>query len=68
VDLMQLAGLQPAGILCELTNPDGTMARLPEIVTFAQRHDLPVLSVQDIITYRQARGEAAPSTLEAVVA
>lgn len=43
----------PAGVLCELTNPDGTMARLPEIVSFAQRHEMPVLSIEDLVTYRR---------------
>ena len=56
VDLMKLAGLSPCGVLCELTNPDGTMARLPEISAFAQQHAMPLLSVQDIIAYRQAEG------------
>jgi len=49
---MTLAGLNPCGVLCELTNPDGTMARLPEIVEFGQKHDMPVLTVDDIINYR----------------
>ena len=49
---MRLAGLQPAGILCELTNTDGTMARLPEIIAFAAIHAMPVLSVEDIVKYR----------------
>jgi len=53
VDLMVLAGLQPAGVLCELTNPDGTMSRLPEIVAFANLHDLVVLSIEDIVQYRE---------------
>ncbi len=53
VDLMELAGLTPAGVLCELTNPDGTMARLPEIVDFAHRHGMVVLSIEDIVRYRQ---------------
>lgn len=53
VDLMQLAGLNPAGVLCELTNPDGTMARLPEIVAFAEQHAMPVLAIEDIVAYRQ---------------
>ncbi|SHO48468.1 3,4-dihydroxy-2-butanone-4-phosphate synthase [Desulfopila aestuarii] len=53
VDLMILAGLQPAGILCELTNPDGTMSRLPEIVAFAKLHDMVVLSIEDIVQYRE---------------
>ncbi len=56
VDLMRLAGLAPCGVLCELTNPDGTMARLPEISVFAQKHAMPVLSVQDIIAYRRSEG------------
>lgn len=53
VDLMRLAGLRPCGVLCELTNPDGTMARLPEIVRFGEEHDLPVLTVEDIVAYRR---------------
>ncbi len=52
VDLMDLAGLTPVGVLCELTNPDGTMARLPEIVDFAHRHCMVVLSIEDIVRYR----------------
>lgn len=53
VDLMQLAGLKPYGVLCELTNPDGTMARLPEIIRFAVRHDMPVMTVEDLVLYRK---------------
>jgi 3,4-dihydroxy 2-butanone 4-phosphate synthase len=53
VDLMTLAGLRPAGVLCELTNPDGTMARLPQIVDFAERHGMPVLSIEDLVVYRE---------------
>lgn len=52
VDLMKLAGLKPAGVLCELTNEDGSMARLPEIVAFGKRHDMPVLTIEDIVQYR----------------
>lgn len=52
IDLMRLAGLKPAGILCELTNEDGTMARLPEIVDFALIHGLAVLTVNDLVRYR----------------
>lgn len=53
VDLMKLAGLKPAGVLCELTNPDGTMAQLAEIVAFADRHAMPVLTIEDLVAYRQ---------------
>ena len=52
IDLMRMAGLNPAGVLCELTNPDGSMARLPEICDFAARHDMPVLSIEDMVSYR----------------
>lgn len=57
VDLMKLAGLEPTGVLCELTNPDGTMARLPEIVTFAKHHDMVVLTIEDIVQYRKQVAE-----------
>ncbi|MFB9075827.1 3,4-dihydroxy-2-butanone-4-phosphate synthase [Flavobacterium procerum] len=53
VDLMKLAGLQPEAVLCELMNEDGTMAKLHEIISFAQQHDLIVLSIEDIIYYRK---------------
>lgn len=59
VDLMMLAGLQPAGVLCELTNVDGTMSRLPEIVEFAHKHDMMVLTIEDIVAYRQGLALAA---------
>ncbi|WP_136805918.1 3,4-dihydroxy-2-butanone-4-phosphate synthase [Desulfosediminicola flagellatus] len=59
VDLMTLAGLQPAGILCEVTNVDGTMARLPEIVDFGRKHNMVVLTIEDIVQYREAVALAA---------
>ncbi|MCG9554692.1 3,4-dihydroxy-2-butanone-4-phosphate synthase [Vibrio sp. Isolate31] len=52
VDLMQMAGLQPAGVLCEVTNPDGTMAKAPEIVAFGKLHNMPVLTIEDMVMYR----------------
>lgn len=55
VDLMKLAGLQPISVLCELMNDDGTMARLPQIIGFAMQHGLTVLTIADIIAYRQAK-------------
>jgi 3,4-dihydroxy 2-butanone 4-phosphate synthase len=59
VDLAQLAGFKPAGVLCELTNEDGTMARLPEIVEFARARDMIVITVEDVAAYRRKR-EALP--------
>lgn len=54
VELMRMAGLKPAGVLCELTNRDGTMAKLPDIVAFAQAHALPVLTIEDIVLWRES--------------
>lgn len=54
VDLARLAGLKPAGVICEIMNPDGTMARLPELVEFARAHGLAVISIADLIQYRVA--------------
>ncbi|ENP8306955.1 TPA: 3,4-dihydroxy-2-butanone-4-phosphate synthase [Vibrio alginolyticus] len=51
IDLMQMAGLQPAGVLCEVTNPDGTMAKAPEIVAFGRLHNMPVLTIEDMVMY-----------------
>ncbi|RVU30395.1 3,4-dihydroxy-2-butanone-4-phosphate synthase [Neptunomonas marina] len=53
IDLVRLAGLSPAGVLCELMNPDGTMARLSDAQTFANKHALPILTIADIVSYRQ---------------
>ncbi|EPC4052343.1 3,4-dihydroxy-2-butanone-4-phosphate synthase [Vibrio parahaemolyticus] len=52
IDLMQMAGLRPAGVLCEVTNPDGTMAKAPEIVAFGRLHNMPVLTIEDMVAYR----------------
>ena len=51
VDLMRLAGLKPCGVLCELTNPDGTMARLPEVADYAKKYAFPLVSIQDMVAY-----------------
>lgn len=52
VDLARLAGLYPAGVICEIQNPNGSMARLPELVTYAKKHDLKLISIADLISYR----------------
>ncbi len=51
VDLMRLAGLKPYGVLCEVTNEDGTMARMPQIQAFGRRHNLPVVTIDDLKDY-----------------
>ncbi|MUL38466.1 bifunctional 3,4-dihydroxy-2-butanone-4-phosphate synthase/GTP cyclohydrolase II [Gloeocapsopsis dulcis] len=52
VDLSRLAGLYPAGVICEIQNNDGSMARLPQLVEYAKRHDLKIISIADLISYR----------------
>jgi 3,4-dihydroxy 2-butanone 4-phosphate synthase/GTP cyclohydrolase II len=51
-DIARLAGLYPAGVICEIMNDDGTMARLPDLIAFAQRHGLKIATIADLIAYR----------------
>jgi len=55
VDLMKLAGLPPAGVICEIMNEDGTMARMPDLAGFAAKHKLKICSIVDLIQYRMER-------------
>ncbi len=52
VDLARLAGLYPAGVICEIQNPDGSMARLPQLIEYAKLHHLRLISIADLISYR----------------
>ena len=52
VDLARLAGLYPAGVICEVMNDDGTMARMPQLMAFAQKHSLKIITVEELIKYR----------------
>ncbi|MEM9754508.1 MAG: 3,4-dihydroxy-2-butanone-4-phosphate synthase [Pseudomonadota bacterium] len=53
VDIARLAGLNPSGVICEIMNDDGTMARLPDLIAFAQHHGLKVGTISDLIAYRR---------------
>jgi 3,4-dihydroxy 2-butanone 4-phosphate synthase/GTP cyclohydrolase II len=68
VDLARLAGLYPAGVICEIMNDDGTMARMPDLIAFAQRHGLKIGTIEDLIGYRLNHDRivrrVAKSTLE----
>ncbi len=55
VDLARMAGLQPAGVLCEILHDDGTMARLPELMQFRKKHKLRICTIQSLIAYRRLR-------------
>lgn len=55
VDLAKLAGLYPAGVICEIMNEDGTMARVPQLMDFSRQHQLKIITVKDLIEYRMKR-------------
>ncbi len=67
VDLARLAGLVPAGVICEIMNDDGTMARVPELSEFCREHDLKMLTVAEVIRYRMAHERYVRRLAEAVV-
>ena len=52
VDLARLAGCHPSGVICEIMNDDGTMARLPDLIEFAKEHDLKIVTIKDLVAYR----------------
>lgn len=65
VDLGRLAGLTPAGVICEIMNEDGTMARVPDLVEYAERHDLKMINVAQIIEYRRRHDKLVERVAEA---
>jgi 3,4-dihydroxy 2-butanone 4-phosphate synthase / GTP cyclohydrolase II len=67
VDLARLAGLRPAGVICEIVNPDGTMARLPELTAFAAEHRLTMISISDLIAYRRRHESQVRAVAEAQI-
>jgi len=64
VDISRLAGLNPAGVICEIMNDDGTMARLPDLIKFAQFHGLKVATIADLIAYRRRNDRLVERTIE----
>jgi 3,4-dihydroxy 2-butanone 4-phosphate synthase/GTP cyclohydrolase II len=64
VDLARLAGLNPSGVVCEIMNEDGTMARMPDLVAFAEHHDLKIATIADLIAYRLRHDRIVEKTLE----
>jgi 3,4-dihydroxy 2-butanone 4-phosphate synthase/GTP cyclohydrolase II len=65
VDISRMAGLYPAGVICEIMNDDGTMARLPELVSFAQLHGLKIGTIADLIEYRRKHDRYLERRVEA---
>jgi 3,4-dihydroxy 2-butanone 4-phosphate synthase / GTP cyclohydrolase II len=65
VDMARIAGLYPAGVICEIMNPDGTMARLPQLEEFAARHGLKMITVADLVRYRMQKEMLVRRAVEA---
>ncbi|EEW25419.1 3,4-dihydroxy-2-butanone-4-phosphate synthase [Rhodobacter ferrooxidans] len=64
VDISRLAGLNPSGVICEVMNDDGTMARLPDLIAFAQKHGLKIGTISDLIAYRRRHDHLVAETAE----
>jgi 3,4-dihydroxy 2-butanone 4-phosphate synthase / GTP cyclohydrolase II len=64
VDMARIAGLQPAAVICEIMNDDGTMARMPDLEVFAEKHGLKIISVADLVRYRIAKETLVRRILE----
>ena len=67
VDISRLAGLNPSGVICEIMNEDGTMARLPDLIPFAQHHGLKIATISDLIAYRLRHDSIVERTLETTI-
>lgn len=67
VDVSRLAGLNPSGVICEVMNDDGTMARLPDLIAFAQKHGLKIGTISDLIAYRRRNDNLVRVTSERMV-
>lgn len=63
VDLARLAGLEPVGAICEILNPDGTMARLPQLVQFAKEHQLKILTIAELVRWRKEKESLLPDAI-----
>jgi 3,4-dihydroxy 2-butanone 4-phosphate synthase/GTP cyclohydrolase II len=67
IDLCRLAGLTPAGVVCEIANPDGTMARRPQLEEFGAGHGIPIISITELIAYRRQREQLVERGAETVI-
>ena len=67
VDIARMAGMNPSGVICEIMNDDGTMARLPDLVPFAQQHNLKIATIADLINYRRSKESIIERSVETVL-
>ena len=64
IDLIKLAGLNPVGVICEILNEDGTMARIPDLLRFSKRFELKLITIEDLITYRLTKEQPLSQLLQ----
>ncbi|WP_155876241.1 bifunctional 3,4-dihydroxy-2-butanone-4-phosphate synthase/GTP cyclohydrolase II [Desulfuromonas sp. AOP6] len=67
MDLARLAGLKPAGVICEIMNDDGTMARMPQLKVFAQEHGLKIITIADLVAYRMCKERLVRRAAETIL-
>ena len=67
VDIARIAGQNPSGVICEIMNDDGSMARLPDLIEFAKKHELKIGTIEDLITYRRANDNLIYKTSEQMI-
>ncbi|ABR47237.1 GTP cyclohydrolase II [Alkaliphilus metalliredigens QYMF] len=67
VDLARMAGLDPSGVICEIMNEDGTMARVPELMEYVKEHNLKIITIADLISYRSKHEKLVEKVTEAVL-
>jgi 3,4-dihydroxy 2-butanone 4-phosphate synthase/GTP cyclohydrolase II len=67
VDLARLAGLKPAGVICEIMNDDGTMARMPNLMEFGEQHDIKIVTIADMVQYRLRKEKLVRRSAEAIM-
>lgn len=67
IDLAKMTGLTPVGVLCEIVNPDGTMARVPDLVEFCKKHNLKFISIAEMVRYRRRKEKLVERVSEAVI-
>ena len=67
LDLSRIAGLNPSGVICEIMNDDGTMARMPDLTKFSEKFDIPIITVEEIIKYRMQKETLVDEVSEAIL-
>ena len=67
VDIARMAGMNPAGVICEIMNDDGTMARMPDLIAFGEQHSIKIATIADLINYRRSKESIIERSVETVL-